>query len=70
MPKKKQEQDLGKIGFLLGLIGIFVFPLVFGILALIFAILAFNKGQKGTAALILGIIDLVWAMYAPYLLFL
>jgi len=57
---KKQETDYNKIGVVLGVVGLIVLPLVFGILAIIFGAIAKGKGSEKNSAIILGIVDIIW----------
>ncbi|MCD6463929.1 hypothetical protein J7L02_00190 [Candidatus Woesearchaeota archaeon] len=57
---KKQETDYNKIGVTLGIVGLLVLPLLFGILAVVFGAIAKGKGSKKNSAIILGIVDIVW----------
>ena len=50
----------------LGLVGLFLFAVPCGILAIVFSIIGKKKGGKGfaTAGLILGIVDIAWGLFA------
>ncbi|KKL91774.1 hypothetical protein LCGC14_1891290 [marine sediment metagenome] len=59
MTKEKKTNGFGTTALILGIVGLFFFPMVFGILAIIFGAIAMGKGQRGgKAGLVLGIIDI------------
>ena len=62
----EEEKGLSIASMVLGIVGLIIFALPCGILAVIFSILGKKKGGKGfaTAGLILGIIDVVFGLIA------
>lgn len=64
--QNKEQKGLSITSMILGLVGLILFALPCGILAIIFSILGKKKGGKGfaTAGLILGIIDVVFGVFA------
>ena len=62
----EEKKGLSIASMVLGLVGLVVFALPCGILAIIFSILCKKKGGKGfaTAGLVLGIIDVVFGLIA------
>lgn len=62
MGKKNKSIDYNTVGVVLGVVGLLVIPLLFGILAVIFGALAKGKGSKKNSALILGLVDIVWGI--------
>ncbi len=64
----QKTNGLAVAGFVCSLVGLFVFPLILGILSVCFSVAgkrrieAFNEKGKGlaTAGLIIGIIDIIW----------
>lgn len=54
-------------GFVLSLIGLLIFPVVFGVLGLIFSILGMKQRRKkglAIAGLVISIIDCAWFLLA------
>ena len=70
-PAKKKKDGLAIAGFVLGIISVFILPLILGARATIFSAIGLtrapkrNKGGKGLAiaGLILGIIGVVWGIF-------
>ena len=62
----EEKKGLSIASMVLGLVGLFLFAVPCGILAIIFSILGKKKGGKGfaTAGLVLGIVDVVWGLFA------
>ena len=62
----EEKKGLSIASMVLGLVGLFLFAIPCGILAIIFGLVGKKKGGKGfaTAGLILGIIDVAWGVYA------
>jgi hypothetical protein len=64
---KKQELEKGSFGtaaLVTGILGLFLFPFLLSLLAIIFGAIAKSKQERhGTAGLILGIIGLVWGFF-------
>jgi len=58
--EKKHKTDYNQIGVILGVVGLVVLPLLFGIIAVIFGAIAKGKGSEKNGAIILGIVDIVW----------
>ena len=58
--KDEKQIDYNKTGTVLGVVGFVFFPLVFGILALIFGAISQGKDNKNMSAIILGFIDILW----------
>ena len=65
-PTNGEQKGMSIASMVLGLVGIVLFALPCGILAIIFSILGKKKGGKGfaTAGLVLGIIDTVFGVIA------
>ena len=65
-PTNGEQKGMSIASMVLGLVGIVLFALPCGILAIIFSILGKKKGGKGfaTAGLVLGIIDVVFGAFA------
>lgn len=63
---KEEKKGMSIASMVLGIVGLIVFALPCGILAIIFAILGKKKGGKGfaTAGLVLGIIDAAFGLFA------
>lgn len=62
----EEKKGLSIASMVLGLVGLLVFALPCGVLAIIFALVGKKKGGKGfaTAGLVLGIIDAAFGLYA------
>ena len=62
----EEKKGLSIATMVLGIVGLVLFAIPCGILAIIFGIIGKKKGGKGfaTAGLILGIIDVAWGIYA------
>ena len=62
----EEKKGMSIASMVLGIVGLIVFALPCGILAIIFSILGKKKGGKGfaTAGLVLGIIDAVFGVIA------
>lgn len=62
----EEKKGFSITSMVLGLVGIFLFTLPCGVLAIIFSVLGKKKGGKGfaTAGLVLGIIDVVFGAFA------
>ena len=62
----EEKKGMSIASMVLGIVGLIVFALPCGILAIIFSILGKKKGGKGfaTAGLVLGIIDAVFGIIA------
>ena len=62
----EEKKGMSIASMVLGIVGLIVFALPCGILAIIFSILGKKKGGKGfaTAGLVLGIIDAVFGLIA------
>lgn len=62
----EEKKGLSIASMVLGLVGLVLFALPCGILAIIFSILGKKKGGKGfaTAGLVLGIIDAAFGLFA------
>lgn len=62
----EEKKGLSIASMVLGLVGLFLFAIPCGILAIIFALVGKKKGGKGfaTAGLVLGIIDVAWGLFA------
>lgn len=62
----EEKKGLSIASMVLGLVGLLIFALPCGILAIIFSLLGKKKGGKGfaTAGLILGIIDVAFGVIA------
>ena len=60
-PDKQLGDILGIIGLVFGIIGIFIFNIIFGPIAIVFGAIAIAKHSPafGVAALVLGIVDIV-----------
>lgn len=55
----KLGETFGNIGAVLGVIGLLIFPILFGPLAIVFGVMAMGRGNKnGKWGLALGIVDL------------
>ena len=65
-PIQEERKGLSIASMVLGLVGLVLFAIPCGILAVIFSVIGKKKGGKGfaTAGLILGIIDLVFGLFA------
>jgi len=63
---KEEKKGMSITSMVLGIVGLIVFALPCGILAIIFSILGKKKGGKGfaTAGLVLGIIDAIFGLIA------
>ena len=61
-----EKKGLSIASMVLGLVGLLVFALPCGILAIIFSVIGKKKGGKGfaTAGLILGILDVIFGLIA------
>ena len=62
----EEKKSMSIASMVLGIVGLILFALPCGILAIIFSILGKKKGGKGfaTAGLVLGIIDVVFGVIA------
>lgn len=62
----EEKKGLSIASMVLGIVGLIVFALPCGILAIIFSILGKKQGGKGfaTAGLVLGIIDVIFGVIA------
>ena len=62
----EEKKGLSIASMVLGLVGLFLFAIPCGILAIIFSLIGKKKGGKGfaTAGLILGIVDVAWGLFA------
>lgn len=62
----EEKKGMSIASMVLGIVGLIVFALPCGILAIIFSILGKKKGGKGfaTAGLVLGIIDAIFGVIA------
>lgn len=62
----EEKKGLSIASMVLGLVGLAIFALPCGILAIIFSVLGKKKGGKGfaTAGLVLGIIDVAFGLLA------
>ena len=62
----EEKKGLSIASMVLGLVGLIIFAIPCGILAIIFSILGKKKGGKGvaTSGLILGIIDVAFGLFA------
>ena len=62
----EEKKGLSIASMVLGIVGLIIFALPCGILAIIFSIVGKKKGGKGfaTAGLVLGIIDVVFGLIA------
>ena len=63
-PTNEEKKGMSIASMVLGIVGLLLFPLPCGILAIIFSILGKKKGGKGfaTAGLVLGIIDAAYGV--------
>lgn len=63
---KEEKKGMSIASMVLGIVGIVLFALPCGILAIIFSLLGKKKGGKGfaIAGLVLGIIDVVFGLFA------
>ena len=61
-----ENKSLSTASMVLGIVGLFIFALPCGVLAIIFSILGRNKGGKGfaNAGLVLGILDVLFGIVA------
>jgi hypothetical protein len=59
------------IGVVCGVVGLVIFPFVFGILAALFGLISLvaNEGSKGVVPIFIGAADLVWALLVAPKLF-
>lgn len=62
----EEKKGLSIASMVLGLVGLVLFAIPCGILAIIFALVGKKKGGKGfaTAGLVLGIIDVAFGVYS------
>lgn len=62
----EEKKGLSIASMVLGLVGLFLFAVPCGVLAIIFSIIGKKKGGKGfaTAGLILGIVDVALGLFA------
>lgn len=67
--KKSTVTGAGVASLVTGILGLFVFPIILGPIALVLGVIASDKKDKlGRAGLILGIIDIItWAILIWYL---
>lgn len=65
-PTNEEKKGMSIASMVLGIVGLLLFALPCGILAIIFSILGKKKGGNGfaTAGLVLGIIDTVYGVIA------
>lgn len=62
----EEKKGLSISSMVLGLVGLLVFAVPCGVLAIIFSVIGKKKGGKGfaTAGLVLGIIDVAFGLFA------
>lgn len=76
MEEKKASNIFAIIGLVLNLIGFFIFPLVFGTAGLICSIVGYTKADElrsgkglAIAGIILGVINVLWAIGRTLMLY-
>jgi len=67
--KVEEQSDYNKAGLITGIVGLFIFPLIFGIVSLILGAVAKGKGEKKNGAIIIGIVDILVGLICIYLIF-
>lgn len=61
-----EKKGLSIASMVMGLVGLFFIPILFGILAIVFSVVGKKQGGKGfaIAGLVLGIFDVVYSVFA------